>query len=196
MSLPRETQWGGSAIPSKKDVIPNAKAVSAEPTEAENIDLSKYKARIATLLDRGITSQRLALPPGADPTKHYEFISKDALSQADARMLGFKPAQIVTEDGSPESLHSAADGTYCVGDVMLMELPKDHKRVIDEVYRERIERKHGKPGQQQNEQREERQMKTDFETQVGLRTIDTPEGQSTATPVNAVEIRQKLQTND
>ncbi len=173
----------------------NAWAASAPVPEGE-IDVEKYRARFATILDRGLSSSRLALPPGLDPTKHYEFIAVNSEHQMDARALGFKPVKIQAEPNSPESLHNTADGNYVVGDVMLMEIPKVYKAVIDDEYRKRIEAKHGKPGKKVSEQREERQMKTDFERTVGLPTIDSPETTSSASPVNAEQLRAAVRTND
>lgn len=180
MSAPRETE--------------NAWAASAPVPDT--IDVEKYRARFATILDRGLSSSRLALPSGLDPNKHYEFVAVNSEHQMDARSLGFKPVKIQAEPNSPESLHNTADGNYVVGDVMLMEIPKVYKSIIDDEYRKRIEAKHGKPGAKTSMQREERQMKTDFERTVGLPTIDTPEGTSTATPVNAEEIRSAVKLND
>lgn len=178
MSTPRETQN------------------SWVKTAPEDSDVAAYRARFATILDRGITSSRLALPPGLDPNYHYEYVAMDSANQVDARSLLFEPVKISTEPGSPESLHNTADGNYVVGDVMLMRIPRVYKAVIDDETRKRIEAKHGKPGQVQHTQREEKQMKTDFERTVGLPTIDTPDGISTTTPVNADQLRAAVKTND
>lgn len=185
MSIQRETA---------NDWVKGAKSEAEILKEQElELDVKKYRARFASILDRGIVAQRLALPPGIDPSKHYEFIPLDSMSQSDARLLGFTPTKVTAEPGSPESLHSTATGDYIVGDVMLMEIPKVYKQVIDEVTRERIEAKHGKPGQVNSEQREERQMKSDFQKTVGLPTIDEP---SKASPVDLAHIRDAVQTND
>lgn len=160
----------------------------------EDDDVKEYRARFASVLDRGITSSRLSLPPGLDSDMHYEFVAMDSMNQADARSLGFQPVKIQTEAGSPESLHNTADGNYVVGDVMLMKIPKKYKAVMDDEVRKRNEAKHGKPGVKQTVQAEERLMQSDFQRTVGLPTIDTPEARSSSTPVNAEQLLSATKT--
>lgn len=118
------------------------RAVEAGDTLAQETKAQK-KARLAAVLDRGIVTANLDtsfLPEG----QHGEWIRYDSNEIARMKALGFD----TYKGNHPNTLHSAADGTVRVGDVILMTTSKEQKELIDEVERERLNRIHGKTDSQ------------------------------------------------
>jgi hypothetical protein len=104
------------------------------------------KARIAKVLDRGLSHDRLAVPL---PDNLYgEWVSNDQVSIFEKEALGFK---IDTEYAPKRALHSKGDGKSIVGDCVFMICNKEDKQLIDEIRNEQYLRINRKASEQKEE---------------------------------------------
>jgi hypothetical protein len=118
--------------------------IKTEPTQQERaMERAKRKARIAQVLDRGNTHDRLhvELPPDI----HGEWCRNDPLEIERLRTLGFDidreyaPKRAINSDGPTD--------VAIVGDVIHMIAPREVKELIDEIRAEQLQVRHGKPGE-------------------------------------------------
>ena len=122
-------------------------------------DRSAKKARIAAVLDRGITTYNLRTDylPNSLAYQWAPYSNDNEMSRLS--LLGFEvytPEKHGTFEGAPKPRE---DGTIRVGDVVLMVTPKENKELIDEVYRELVNSIHNPS----KEQIEERQFKNSMQ---------------------------------
>jgi hypothetical protein len=144
-----------------RDVIEVGKQeVTAEQEEVLSRD--QKKARLAQVLDRGLTADRLhvPLPSGI----HGEWVPNDQSAIYEKEALGFK---IDTEYAPKRALHSKGDGKSIVGDVVYMICDKENKEIIDEIRNEQYLRLNRKQGTQ----KEERDI-TSQTSKIGLEPIN------------------------
>lgn len=108
-------------------------ADAKEPVVLSPEERAKKKARLATLLDRGIVSDRLqvALPPD----KHGEWVRNDPLDIHRLETLGF---EVDHEFAPSRALHSDGSGAAVVGDVIFMITSRENKELIDEIRHEQF----------------------------------------------------------
>lgn len=109
----------------------------------------EFKAKIASLLNRGLVVDRLnvELPPDV----HGEWIRDDPVAIAEAKAMGF---EVDTEYALKSALHHDGSGKPKVGDTIFMTIPKWAKQEIDAVKKEQYDNHHGKKGQKPAEERE------------------------------------------
>ena len=110
---------------------------------------SAKKARLAEVLDRGFISYRLNLDY-LDKSIHGEWARNDPNEIARLNALGFSPYKGEVDPNL--GLKKEADGTYRVGDVILMCTDKETKELLDEIKADRIKKLHGTKPQQAEEQ--------------------------------------------
>jgi hypothetical protein len=89
---------------------------------------SEKKARIARVLDRGASGERLNVQLPAH--LHGEWVPHDEVSIFEKERLGFR---IDTEFAPKRALHSKGDGKSLVGDCVFMVCAKEDKEIIDEI---------------------------------------------------------------
>jgi hypothetical protein len=147
------------------------------------------KARVASLLDRGVVIDRLIV--NLPPEYHGEWVAKDDISIMRWKALGF---WVDGTDGHPQfstarALHSDGTTLPMIGDTIFMVTTRENKELIDEVRREQYERTHGKPGEVAVSQREEKSFKRAV-ADAGLPTPVIEE--SKASPVGKAEIEAIL----
>jgi len=100
--------------------------------------MQERRARIATILERGIINTRLnvELPPDI----HGEWVREDSVQIERMKSLGF---EIDLKYGNKTALHSTGAGTIArVGDVIFMTCPQEDYELIQEVKRERYLEQH------------------------------------------------------
>lgn len=145
----------------KRDVITvkGSQTQASEVKQEESRD--QRKARLARVLDRGLSHDRLAVPL---PDNLYgEWVSNDQVSIYEKEALGF---QIDTEYAPKRALHSKGDGKSIVGDCVFMVCSKQDKVLIDEIRNEQYLRLNRKS----NEQKEERDF-NQVTRKLGLETL-------------------------
>lgn len=132
MSEEREvTEIRGTSKPAGEEAAFIADAENATET------IQERRARIATILERGIINTRLNVE--LPPDMHGEWCRDDAVQIDRMRSLGF---DIEKEHGFKGSLHDGGDGAARVGDVIFMTCSQDNYELIQEVKRERYMEQH------------------------------------------------------
>lgn len=101
------------------------------------------KARLAQVLDRGMTNDRLAVPK-LPKNLHGEWIARDTSEISRMESLGF---WIDTEFATQRSLNSDGTRTSQVGDVIFMVCPMEDHVIMEEIKHENFLRVHGDPSQ-------------------------------------------------
>lgn len=99
---------------------------------------AKKKARLATVLDRGVLNDRFKV--NLPPHLHGEWIRNDPLAIDEMRLLGFT---VDTEYATNRQIHSDGSPANIIGDVIHMVCLKEDKELIDEIRAERQAREHG-----------------------------------------------------
>lgn len=106
------------------------------PTPDPTLTREEKKARLATILDRGLVGDRLQVDL---PTDRYgEWVPKDAVEVYRMKALGFN---IDTEFAKNRALHSdGTDGSSIVGDVVFMTCDMETKELLEEIKRENYDK--------------------------------------------------------
>lgn len=99
----------------------------------------ELKAKLASILDRGIVEDRLKVDLPSD--LHGEWVRNDPLEINRLKLLGFK---VDEEYATKRSIHSDGSDSAVVGDVVHVVCPKEIKEVINEIREEQILRQHAK----------------------------------------------------
>lgn len=136
------------------------------------------KARLASILDRGMVGDRLNVEL---PTDTYgEWVPNDKVEIYRYQTLGFV---VDKKFASARALHSdGTEGNSIVGDVIFMTCPKEVKELIDEIRVENYDKVNSP-----KKSREE----ADFE-KLAKTTVTPPTISSTTTSVNADEIKAAI----
>lgn len=123
----------------------------AEPTPP--LDRGELKARIARVLDRAMSNDRLKvdLPDGV----YGEWVPDDPFEISRFKDMGFD-----IDREYAKSLHNVGDGSRKVADVIFMTCPREVYDIITEVRNERYYDSHGKKGDKVKAQREEKEFNT------------------------------------
>lgn len=192
MSEEREVIRLGRSTPSGTIALSEAKELHKQETGEsleENFSLLERKARIARVLERGVTADRLAvdLPDGL----YGEWVPRDLTEIDRKKLLGFR---LDDEYAKKRSLHSLGDGSAVVGDVVFMVTTRENKELIDLVKRERFERLHGSFKKKRGPQVEEKAFADQVRTRLGehVPVID----ESEARPAGKEEIEAALKEDD
>lgn len=117
--------------------------------EPKELSREQKKVRLATVLDRGIIHDRLAVQLPKD--KYGEWVRADPLEIDRMRTLGF---MVDEQYSTKRAIHSDGSSGNRVGDVIFMICDRENKELIDEVRRERSEASNKSP----REAREEREF--------------------------------------
>lgn len=139
MSVEREAV----KVKSSWDSTKSTDNVETQPEQAPEPDLiaerAKRKAKLVSILDRGIVADRLKVDLPSD--KYGEWVADDPVEIARMEAMGFRRD---TEYSTARSLHSTGTKEGKVGDVIFMVCEKETKEIIDEIRREQYNRRHGK----------------------------------------------------
>jgi len=114
-----------------------AKEPREDLTPEEVMARVKSKAELAQVLDRGLTVERLSVGHLLPPDRVGIFVRDRQASISRYRALGFRVEKLPPEVIADVNAHDSADGTYRVGDVILMSAPKAQYDAIQELYAER-----------------------------------------------------------
>lgn len=133
-----------------------------DPKIAERIEKAErgeLKAKLASILDRGIVQDRLTVELPED--LHGEWVRNDPLEIRRLETLGFR---VDDEYATKRAIHSDGTNSAIVGDVIHMICPKEVKDLIDEIRIERMVREHaGKKMGKSRVNKEERELLTDID---------------------------------
>lgn len=144
-----------------RDVLTVGDQTHVEPTPVEE-DRATKKARLAKVLDRGLSADRLSVPLPSH--LHGEWVPNDQTAIYEKEALGF---QIDSEYAPKRALHSkGGQNMSIVGDCIFMVCSKENKELIDEIRHEQY-LKLNRKGKVQKEEK-------DFNTQasnIGLEPI-------------------------
>lgn len=145
---------------------------------------TEKKARLASVLERGLTSDRLnvSLPDNL----YGEWCPNDQMEIARYETMGF---EIDTKYAPKRALHGSGSGEARVGDVVFMTTNRETHELIEEIRREQFEAQHGKPNSKI--QREEREFKAGASAE-GVKTIT----ESVASTANYDALKQALSNNE
>lgn len=140
------------------NVIEQGKISPEALSRIEKAEKGELKAKLASILDRGIIADRLIvdLPDGI----HGEWCRNDPLEIRRLESLGFR---VDTEFASKRAIHSDGSDSSIVGDVIHMICPKEVKEVIEEIRHEQVIKQHMKKKKGNAEVNKE---ETDFEDSV------------------------------
>lgn len=105
----------------------------------EKAERGELRARLASILDRGIVEDRLRVDIPDD--LHGEWCRNDPLEVKRLQTLGFK---IDDEYAIKRAIHSDGSSSAIVGDVVFMTCPKEVKEVIDEIRHEQMVKQYTK----------------------------------------------------
>ena len=110
--------------------------LTSSATVLKELSRSEKKARIATILDRGMVGDRLNVNLPNDT--YGEWVPRDNVEIYRMQSLGF---EIDKEYARTRALHSdGTDGSSVVGDVIFMTCPKEVKELIEEIKRDNYDR--------------------------------------------------------
>jgi hypothetical protein len=122
-------------------------------TPFAQLSKTQKRARIARILERGLTADRLSVKLPDD--MYGEWVPRDAMEIERMRGFGF---EIDTQYAVNRSLHPQGTGEAVVGDVIFMVAPMETKEIIDEIRTAKFEEMHGSPNQDKRKnQKEERE---------------------------------------
>lgn len=118
---------------------------------------AKRKARLASVLDRGVVQDRLtvALPPDV----YGEWVRDDPLEVHRLRTMGF---EIDREHAPNQALHNDGSGAARIADVVFMTTSRENKDLIDEIRHEQMMRLHDP-----RKSREERELQAGIAAESG-----------------------------
>jgi hypothetical protein len=130
---------------------------SATGTVLTPEERARKKARLATVLDRGVVQDRLEvkLPPDV----YGEWVRDDPLEIHRLRTMGF---EIDREHAPNQSLHNDGTGAARVADVVFMTTTRENKELIDEIRHEQMMRLHDP-----RKGREERELQANIAAESG-----------------------------
>lgn len=100
---------------------------------------SEKRARLAVVLERGLTSDRLIVPLPND--LHGEWVVNDPMEIARMQSMGFK---VDTEYATKRAMHLGGASEAKIGDVIFMTAPVEVKQMIDEIRQKKFNEVHGK----------------------------------------------------
>jgi len=158
--------------------------VVGNPTASEMVETREAKkARIAQVLDRGMTNARLTVPL---PNSLYgEWVLNDPIEIDRFRAMGFEKD---TKYAINRGLHGSG-GEAIVGDVVFMIAPIEVKEIMDELRADQYKRKHGDPKSETRLKQLEATPHGENELESGgVKIID----ESEASVVNSEAIAQAL----
>lgn len=128
------------------------------------------KARLATVLERGLTADRLVVH-GLPSDLYGEWVPNDPTEISRMEGMGF---EMDTQYAVRRSLHGSGSGEARVGDVVFMITGRETHELINEIRAEKFQEVHGKPGQKA--QREEREFQNALAIEApGVKTINESE---------------------
>jgi hypothetical protein len=146
----------------------------------KNLDRAGRKARLATVLERGMTADRLSVKLPDD--LYGEWVANDPMEIARLQSMGF---ELDTEYAPKRALHGSGSSEARVGDVVFMITGKETKELMDEIRRDKYEEAHGRP----KKQKEETEFKSGMaEDAAGVKTIT----ESAASSANYDQLKQAL----
>ena len=137
------------------------------------------KARLASVLERGMIGDRLAVPLPSELVGQW--CPNNKLDIYRMQGLGF---EIDTVHAKNRSLHDGGDGAAVVGDVIFMTTPKENYELIQEVNKELMDAAHNP-----------RKQKEDSETtslidKIGMPTVNTSRTDSVSSRQIAATLTQ------
>lgn len=101
-----------------------------------NVERASKKARLASVLDRGMVGDRLSVDLPKDV--YGEWVPNDKVEIHRYEALGF---EVDKKYASSRSLHSdGAEGTSIVGDVIFMTCDMETKEIIEEIKKENYDK--------------------------------------------------------
>lgn len=128
----------------------------------DKMDRKDLKAKLITVLDRGVTRSRLDVNRELPPGVYGEWFPNDKMEIYRAESMGFK---IDYEYANKRALHDGGpNGPAIVGDAIYMTCPLEVKEVIDEIRREQYEAANNP---KRGKQKEERDFQAEAQ-QVGM----------------------------
>jgi len=152
--------------------------LTSSATAFKELTRVEKKARIATILDRGVVGDRLNVDLPND--RYGEWVPKDNVEIYRMQALGF---EIDKEYAKARALHSdGTEGASVVGDVIFMTCHKEVKDLIEEIKRENYDRVNA-PRRSKEE--------IDYENLV-KKTNEIPVINSSMTSVDKDEIKNQL----
>lgn len=125
------------------EVQPDSPAAIEAKTPAE--DRAAKKARLATVLERGIVGDRLQVD--LPPDLHGEWVRNDPLEINRLQAVGF---EVDNKFATSRSLHNDGTGASIVGDVVFMTCSRETKEIIDEIRHDQFMRMN-RPGKSKEE---------------------------------------------
>lgn len=152
-----------------------------------NLDRAGKKARLATVLDRGMTADRLnvELPPNL----YGEWIPADDNEIVRMQGMGFA---LDHEYAPKRALHGGGTGESRVGDVVFMTCPRETKELIDEIRHEKYIETHGRPGDVVKNQREEKELAASMKGTEGITGVT----ESSTAHANAAALREAISNKE
>lgn len=124
---------------------------SVAQKDFSSLSRTDKKARLANVLERGLTNDRLIVD--LPPEVYGEWVPRDPSEIARMQSMGF---EIDTKYASARALHGSGSGESVVGDVIFMTAPSEVKEIIDELRMEQYVKMNGNPNRDKRTvQREE-----------------------------------------
>lgn len=167
--------------------------VVVDPSNTKSDDFSNLtkeqkKARLATVLDRGMTADRLHVNLPDD--LYGEWVPADDNEIVRMQGMGF---ELDNKYAPKRALHGGGTGEARVGDVVFMTTNRETKELIDEIRREKYIEVHGKPGSESiHQQREEREFNAASKGTEGITGIT----ESSTARADAAALREALQNKE
>lgn len=140
-------------------------ALKLDPEETKKLRREK-KARLASVLERGLVADRLQVD--LPPDLYGEWVPNDPAEVLRMQTLGF---EIDTKYAPARALHSkGSGGGSVIGDTIFMVTDRETKDILNEIREEEYSRAHGKPGTVKA-QKEEKEFSTQTQQQ-GLPVVE------------------------
>lgn len=156
----------------------------AEPKPLAELTKAEKKARLAQVLERGLTIDRLSVD--LPPNLYGEWVPNDESEIARMQTMGFV---MDTEYAPKRALHGSGTGEARVGDVVFMVTSAETKQLIDEIRQEKFIETHGRPNRDKRTAKQKEE--SEFQTGSPLPTIN----ESASSSVAGQEIAAQLFNN-
>lgn len=133
----------------KEETLADREDQTPDEAEAKAKELAEFEASVIQILSQGVTTHALNVTD-PDPNKRYVWVREDGDAISRMRSLGY-----VLEKEKGEGMHDAGDDRRRVGDVVLMSIPMDRYKIIQEVQKREKARRVADPIKKYKKQSEQ-----------------------------------------
>lgn len=156
----------------------------AENKPLQELTKAEKKARLASVLERGLTIDRLKVD--LPPDLYGEWVPNDESEISRMQLMGF---EVDTTYAPKRALHGSGSGEARVSDVIFMVTNAETKALIDEIRKDKFIETHGSPNRDKRTMKQKEEA--EFQSGSPLPTVN----ESASSSVQGQEIAAQLFNN-